>query len=119
MHGGPPPQRPNGPRPPSQSDLLQQRAEQRRREQEQRDGVRGVLESVRGGEVDDDALNAFLGELTAETGALPPLGVVVEAMRTAGTDQVRAIGDEVRAYYRRPRQPVAPRAEAPPEPATV
>jgi len=109
-----------GPRPPSQSDLLQQRADQRRREQEQRDGVRAALEAVRGGPVDEEALNAFLSELTAETGALPPMGIVVEAMRTAGTDQVRSIGDEVRAYYRRPRQqPAAPRVEAPQVPATV
>ena len=89
------------------SAMLQQRAEQRKRDQEQQGEIRGALESVLGEPVDDDAFARFMGELTVETGALPPLNVVVEAMRLASSADVRAVGDQIRAYYRRPRVAVA------------
>ncbi len=88
--------------------MLQQRAEQRRREQTQREDLRSAYEAVIGEPADDERMTLFLNELTVETGALPPLGIVLEAVRAAATSDVRRIGDEVRAYYRRPRTPTTP-----------
>jgi len=106
--GTPPSSRPQpaggpAPRDVGRSALLQQRAEQRKRDTELRELVRIALSEVRTEPVDEQALIQFLDELSIETGALPPLNVVVEALRAAGTDNIRAVGDQIRAYYRRPR----------------
>ena len=103
----PRPQPANFAPPPGRSALLQQRAEQRRREQEQEGDVRGALEAVRGEPLDDEGYQQFMNDLAAETGALPPLNVVFEAVRAANSLDVRAVGDQVRAYYRRPRVAIA------------
>jgi hypothetical protein len=50
--------------------------------------------------------------LTVETGALPPLNVVLEASRNAATADPVEIGNQVRLYYRRARARVAPRPVA-------
>jgi hypothetical protein len=103
-----------GPHQPGRSQLLQQRAEQRRRDTEQRQDVVAALAAIRGEEVDEEGVSAFLKDLSVETGALPPLNVVVEALRAANSVDVRAVGDQVRAYYRRPRRT---ETSAPPPPA--
>jgi hypothetical protein len=83
--------------------MLQHRAEQRRQETNQRDELRQQLGSVRGSEVDEDTLRDFLAALERETGALPPMHVVLEAVRDAGSDKPEAVGNAVRRYYRRAR----------------
>jgi hypothetical protein len=100
---------------PGRSEMLQQRAEQRKREGEQREEVRAAVEAIRGGPVDEEALTAFLGELTVEVGALPGLNIVIEALRAAESDDIRKVGDGIRAYFRRPRAP----APAAPEPVAA
>lgn len=100
--------RPDGPvaapRPPSIGKMLQRRAEQRRHEASQRDELRQQLSALRGEEADEQALKGFLSALERETGALPPLNVVLEAMREAGSARPEAVGDAVRRYYRRARR---------------
>ena len=115
--GGPAPARP-APHAPGRSALMQQRAEQRRRDQEQRQQVGAALAEIRLAPVDEDELAAFLKDLSVETGALPPLNVVVEALHAANSADIRAVGDQVRAYYRRPRrsEPPAPAPTPEPEP---
>jgi predicted NAD/FAD-binding protein len=48
-------------------------------------------------------LMAFFEELGVETGALPPLHVVLEALKSAGNSKPSDVADQVRLYYRRPR----------------
>lgn len=110
--GGPTVQRPGGAlfRPPmGRTDMLQQRSEQRRRDEQDLIDIRALLGEYRGAEIDDEALDQFRVVLTEETGALPPTRVVLEAMRLAKSGDPRAIADAVRAYYRRARsRPQAP-----------
>ncbi len=72
-------------------------------------------------EVKDAAMERFSRQLAEETGALPPPGVVVEAIKECRSAEPRKIGDAVRAYYRRRRaRPMgrpAPRPQAEPAPA--
>lgn len=100
---GPP--RPGGPgRPPlGRTQMLQQRAEQRRRDEQDIAEMRHLLGELRGQEMDDAAMDLFSRALAEETGALPPPRIVVEAIKEAQTADPRKIGDAVRAYYRRPR----------------
>lgn len=91
------------PRPAGIGKLLERRADQRRQEQSQREEICQQLSRVRGSEVDDVAVTAFLRGLERETGALPPFRVVLEAMRDADSDNPLAVADAVRRYYRRPR----------------
>ena len=96
-------------RPPSRSDLLRQNAERIRREQADREAIRQLLSSHAAEEADDQTLERFFARLSEETGALPPLSVVLEALRNAGTHDPPAVADQVRLYYRRAtsRAPVA------------
>jgi hypothetical protein len=99
--GGPP--LPN--RLPSRTNMLQQRAEQRRRDEDDIVEMRRLLTEF-GGEsvvVDDEAMETFSRALAEETGALPPPRIVVDAIKEAQSADPRKIGDAVRAYYRRPR----------------
>jgi hypothetical protein len=99
--GGPP--LPN--RLPSRTNMLQQRAEQRRRDEDDILEMRRLLAEF-GGEsavVDDEAMDTFSRALAEETGALPPPRIVVDAIKEAQSADPRKIGDAVRAYYRRPR----------------
>jgi len=86
------------------ADRLRQRAEQRRREEAERKELRDLVTTLRGEELDDEAFSNYLSELTQEVGSLPPLHVVITAMRNASTTDPRKVGDEVRAYYRRGRR---------------
>jgi hypothetical protein len=104
--------RPSGPLP-SRTTMLQQRAEQRRRDEEDISEMRRLLGELGGQEMDDAAMETFSRALAEETGALPPPHIVVEAIKQSQSADPRKIGDAVRAHYRRPR----PRPPAPPVPA--
>ncbi|MFN8522153.1 MAG: hypothetical protein U0821_03510 [Chloroflexota bacterium] len=62
-----------------------------------------TLARVNGSELDADAYAKFLNDLTQETGALPPLDRVNEAVNLAGSLDVVKIGAQVRMLYRRSR----------------
>jgi hypothetical protein len=112
--------RPGGPtqgRPPSRTQMMQQRAEQRRRDDEDIAEMRRLLAEIGGQEMDDAAMETFSRGLAEETGALPPPRIVVEAIKESGSSDPKKIGDAVRAYYRRPRPRPAP--TAPHTPPTV
>lgn len=124
--GGPrPPQRPGmgaprpgmapgtGRPPAGRTEMLQQRAEQRRRDEEDIAEMRRLLTDLRGEPADDTFMESFGRALAEETGALPPPRIVVEAIRQSQTADPRTIGDAVRAYYRRSRsaRPQAPGGE--------
>jgi hypothetical protein len=96
--------------------MLQQRAEQRRLEEEDILEMRRLLGELSAGvEIDDTFMETFSRGLAEETGALPPPRIVVEAIRESQSADPRKIGDAVRAYYRRPRpRPAAP--TPPPQP---
>jgi hypothetical protein len=95
--------------------MLQQRAEQRRRDEEDIAEMRRLLGELSGQEMDDHAMEVFSRALAEETGALPPPRIVVEAIKESQSADARKIGDAVRAYYRRPRPrpPVAAPAGTP------
>jgi hypothetical protein len=94
--------------------MLQQRAEQRRRDDEDIAEMRRLLAEFSGQEVDDQFMEAFSRGLAEETGALPPPHIVVDAIRESKSAEPRQIGDAVRAYYRRPRSR-APMSAPPPQ----
>jgi len=120
---GPRPAGPMGPRPPrpgmgaprpggppgagrgpvSRTAMLQQRAEQRRRDEDDILEMRRLLAEFSGETVDDQYMETFSRALAEETGALPPPHIVVEAIKQSQSADARKIGDAVRAYYRRPR----------------
>ena len=93
--------------------MLQQRAEQRRRDDEDIAEMRRLLAEFSGQEIDDQFMENFSRGLAEETGALPPPHIVVEAIRESKSAEPRKIGDAVRAHYRRPR----PRPAVAPAPA--
>lgn len=109
--GGPPGPRPGGPRPaprPDRTDMLRRNAERIQREQVDRGEIQKVLAGYAAEEVDDAGIEQFLAQLGTETGALPPLHVVLEALRNAGSANPVEVGHQVRLHYRRPRARVAP-----------
>jgi hypothetical protein len=83
--------------------MLQQRAEQRRRDEDDILEMRRLLAEFSGETVDDQYMETFSRALAEETGALPPPHIVVEAIKQSQSADARKIGDAVRAYYRRPR----------------
>jgi hypothetical protein len=97
------PSRPGGPPQMGTTDRLRERAEQRRREEETRDQLVQQLATVTGGEATGEALDEFLGKLTVETGALPPLERVLEALKLANSAEPAKVGNAVRQLFRRPR----------------
>ena len=110
--GGPRPPRPmGGPPQMGTTERLQRNAEQKRREEGLREQLQGLLNSVGGiEEVTPDVYDKFLADLTVETGALPPLDRVVEAVQLAGSIEPAKVGNAVRQLFRRPR----PRPAGPP-----
>ena len=90
-------------RPPSRTNMLQQRAEQRRRDEDDIVEMRRLLAEYSGQEIDDQFMETFSRGLAEETGALPPPRIVVDAMKESRSAEPRKIADAVRAYYRRPR----------------
>jgi hypothetical protein len=83
--------------------MLQQRAEQRRRDDDDIAEMRSLLAEFSGEEIDEKFMETFSRGLAEETGALPPPHIVVEAIRESKSADPRKIGDAVRAHYRRPR----------------
>ncbi|MBV9543528.1 MAG: hypothetical protein JOY61_04050 [Chloroflexi bacterium] len=106
--------------------MMQQRAEQRRRDEEDIVEMRRLLGEISGQTMDEEAMETFSRALAEETGALPPPHIVVDAIRESQSADARKIGDAVRAYYRRRRPRPQPQpqvgppqqqpAEAEPEP---
>ena len=64
--------------------MLRRNAERIQREQADRGEILQLLAQYEGGEQDDAAVEKFFQELGVETGALPPLHVVLEALKNAG-----------------------------------
>jgi hypothetical protein len=110
MGGGPMGGPMGGPRPPSRADMLRRNAERMQREQQERTEIVGLLSGYAGEEVDEAGVEKFFGKLAVETGALPPLNVVLAALRNAGQADPTEVGNQVRLYYRkaRSRAPQAP-----------
>lgn len=90
------------------TDMLQQRAEQRRREEDEITDMRRLLGEISGEEIDDAYMERFSQALTEETGALPPPGIVVSILKDVRSADPRIIGDGVRAFFRRRRAPARP-----------
>lgn len=91
-------------RPPNRTGMLQQRSDQRRRDEDDILEMRQLLGEYSGQEIDDTFMENFSRGLAEETGALPPPRIVVEAIKECKSVEPRKIADAVRAYYRRPRQ---------------
>jgi hypothetical protein len=87
----------------SQDARLQQNAERRRRETGQRDELMALLAQHTGAEATQEVFDKFLADLTVETGALPELGRVVEAVKLANSIEAPKVGNAVRQLFRRPR----------------
>lgn len=96
----------------SQDARLQQAAERRRREAGQRDDLMALLGTHTGAEATTEVFDKFLADLTVETGALPELGRVVEAVKLANSIEAPKVGNAVRQLFRRgrTRPPGAPPA---------
>jgi hypothetical protein len=96
----------------SQDARLQQAAERRRREAGQRDELMALLATHTGAEATTEVFDKFLADLTVETGALPELGRVVEAIKLANSIEAPKVGNAVRQLFRRgrTRPPGAPAA---------
>ena len=101
--------RPGGPPQMSQDARLQQAAERRRREAGQRDELMALLAQHTGAEATQEVFDKFLADLTVETGALPELGRVVEAVKLADGIEPAKVGNAVRQLFRRGRaRPAGP-----------
>jgi hypothetical protein len=99
-----------GPRPQGRTELMQQKSDDRRRDEADIAEMRKLLAEFGGQEMDGEAMDAFSKALTEEVGALPPPRIMVEAIKESKSADPRKLGDAVRAYYRRRRRP----AGAPP-----
>jgi hypothetical protein len=88
--------------------MLRRNAERIQREQADRGEILQLLAQYAGGEQDEAAVEKFFEELGVETGALPPLHVVLEALKNAGSASPADVADQVRLYYRRPRSRPTP-----------
>jgi hypothetical protein len=97
--------------------MLQQRADQRRKDEEDIAEMRRLLAEYAGQEMDDAGMEVFSRALAEETGALPPPHIVVEAIKQSQSADPRKIGDAVRAHYRRARARPQVAAAAAPQPA--
>ena len=98
----------------SQDARLQQNAERRRRETGQRDELMALLTQHTGAEANQEVFDKFLADLTVETGALPELGRVVDAVKLANSIEAPKVGNAVRQLFRRPRpRPVGAPGGAP------
>lgn len=122
--GGPPMgdrgPRPGGPAQLSTDARLQQNAERRRREAGQREELSALVATHTGAEATPEVMDKFFADLTVETGALPDLGRVVEAIKLANSIEPAKVGNAVRQLFRRPRRPAgaaAPAGQTRPAPA--
>jgi hypothetical protein len=124
--GGPrPPMRPGGPGGPGgppqmgTTERLQRNAELKRREEGMREQLQGLLNTVGGLEVTPEVYDKWLADLTVETGALPPIERVVEAIQLSNSIEAAKVGNAVRQLFRRSRTRPAgpPPANGGPRPA--
>jgi hypothetical protein len=119
--GGPmggPPRRMGGPPQMGTTERLQRNAEQKQREAGQRETLMGLIGSIGSVEATPEAFDKFLADLTVETGALPPLDRVVEAVQLANSIEPAKVGNAVRQLFRRPRpRPAGPPPSAPIRPS--
>ena len=115
--GGPRPGPGFGPRPAPRADMLRRNAERIQRDQADRAEIQQLLSSYGAQEVDDEAVREFFAKLEVETGALPPLNVVVIALRNAGTADAAEVGNQVRLHNRRARG--RPAGSPPPTPVAA
>jgi hypothetical protein len=90
--------------------MLRRNAERLQQEQADRTEINTLLTSYSGEEADDAALEKFFSQLAVETGALPPLNVVLEALQNAGNADPSEVGNQVRMHYKRAKSRVAPAA---------
>ena len=110
--------RPGGPPQMGTDARLQQNAERRRREAGQRDELLALLAQHSGAEATTEVFDKFLTDLTVETGALPELGRVVEAVKLADSIEPAKVGNAVRQLFRRGRaRPAGPPSGGPGGPA--
>ena len=96
---------------------LQQNAERRRRESGQRDELMALLAQHTGAEATPEVFDKFLADLTVETGALPEIGRVIEAIKLANSIEAAKVGNAVRQLFRRSRVRPAGAPGGPPRPA--
>ena len=93
----------HAPRAPSVTDRLRERADERRRDGEQRERLQKLLGSTGDDEAAGQGLEKFLADLSIEVGALPPLERVVQAVELAHSTEVFKVGQQIRQLYRRSR----------------
>jgi hypothetical protein len=116
---GPRPAGPGSPGGMSPDMRAQQAAERRRREAGQREELTALIATHTGAEVTPDVFDKFLADLTVETGALPEIGRVLDAVKLANSIEPAKVGNAVRQLFRRPRPrpagapPARPAAPAP------
>jgi hypothetical protein len=102
--GGPrPPMRPGGPPQMGTTERLQRNAEIKRREEGMREQLQGLLNTVGALEVTPEVYDKWLADLTVETGALPPIERVVEAIQMSNSIEAAKVGNAVRQLFRRSR----------------
>jgi len=94
---------PGGPPQAGVTDRLRERADQRRREEATRDELIQLVAKLNEAEPSGEALDEFFGKLSVETGALPPIERVLEAVKLANSTEAVKVGDAVRKLFRRPR----------------
>lgn len=85
------------------TDRLRERADERRRDGEQRERLQKLLGSTGDDEAAGQGLEKFLADLSIEVGALPPLERVVQAVELAHSTEVFKVGQQIRQLYRRSR----------------
>ena len=79
------------------------------REEGMREQLQGLLTTVGGLEVTPEVYDKWLSDLTVETGALPPIERVVEAIQLSNSIEAAKVGNAVRQLFRRPRpRPAGP-----------
>jgi hypothetical protein len=76
-----------------------------------------LLATHTGAEATQEVFDKFLADLTVETGALPELGRVVEAVKLADSIEAAKVGNAVRQLFRRSRMRPAGAPGGPPRPA--
>jgi hypothetical protein len=102
------------------TERLQRNAEQKQREAGQREELMTLIASLGGVEATTEVFDKFLTDLTVETGALPPLDRVVEAVQLANSIEAAKVGNAVRQLFRRPRpRPAGSPPAAPPAAPTA
>jgi hypothetical protein len=97
--------------------MLRRNAERIQRDQADRTEIQQLLSSYSAQEADEESVKEFFSKLEVETGALPPLNVVVIALRNAGTADAAEVGNQVRLHNRRARS--RPPGSAPPAPVAA